>query len=468
MRTQSSSRVKKKKITIALLVAICLVSAFVMVIPVTIAKNDSLKEPKFRRSDNPILHMPVDEEKWLPIIPPEPVGRPLDEDAEKDIEILIYNVKTKKTKKILKNFTKSDKTTLKLPGSKGSLPSELVPESVIPPDDRVRITPTTDYPWRTICKLWMYFPSSGWFMGSGFIIDNNHVLTAGHCAYDPDLDEWATSIEVIPALDGGYGPFYHAWATRWVVNSYWYDYGSYQDDFAILTLDRNVGAFTGWMGLEYADPSNSIYTGILDTAGYPGDLDIGWNMYFDSDLGAGADEFNHWYYMDTAGGQSGSPVWYIDGTSRNVLSVHAYGAGWPLYPNSNMGTRLSEYWFGLIDYVREGDTPPIDYANLIDDGPAYSGFTPFTVYQDITYFSVWSSERNIGTANTGGYNVSYYASVDSDITTSDYLIGKEYADDLSPFTYHDSNCSGVFPSNIPTGTYWVGWIITVMTMSMSL
>ena len=91
MRTQSSSRLKKEKIAVALLVAIFLVSAFAIVIPVTIAKKD-LKEPKFRRSDSPLLNLPVDEEKWLPIVPPEPVGRPLDEEVEQDLEMLVYDL----------------------------------------------------------------------------------------------------------------------------------------------------------------------------------------------------------------------------------------------------------------------------------------------------------------------------------------------------------------------------------------
>lgn len=458
MSTHSPSRMKSEKIIVALLVAICLVSTIAIGIPKTTAKDKSSKEPKFRKSDNPILNLPVDEENWIPIVPPDPIGRPLDEDAEKESELVIYDVKTKKTKKILKDLTKSDKTKVKIPGSQGSLPSELVPESVNPPDNRVRITPTTDYPWRTICKLWMYFPSSGWAMGSGFIIDNYHVLTAGHCVYDPTLDEWATFIEVIPALDGGYGPFYHALATNWVVNSNWYNNGWYTDDFAIITLDRNVGAFTGWMGLDYADPSDSIYTGVLNTAGYPGDLDGGGNMYFDSDLGAGADLYNHWYYMDTYGGQSGSAVWYYNGSERYVLSVHAYGNYPPLWPNSNMGTRLREYWFSFIDGVRGGDTPPTDYANLIDDGQAWSGFSPTPVVPGVTSFSVWSDIRNIGTAASGIFQVSYYASIDTEITTTDYLIGVDEVPSITPFTWTDSDWSGTFP-NIPAGTYYVGWII---------
>ncbi len=263
---------KKEKIIVALLVAMCLISTIVIGIPNTVAKKDSKKSKTgFRKSDNSILDLPVDEENWIPIVPPDPVERPLDEDAEKELELLTYDVKTKKTKKTLKNNTKLDNT--KLPGRQGSLPSELITGDPIGYGDRVRVTPTTGYPWRTICKLRMQFPS-GWYMGSGFIIDDYHILTAGHCVYSHARAEWAISVEVIPALDSGYTPFYHAWTTSMAVNGWWFYDGSYQDDFAIITLDRNIGDFTGWMGLAYAEPSDSIYTGILNTAGYPGDLVI--------------------------------------------------------------------------------------------------------------------------------------------------------------------------------------------------
>lgn len=454
MSPYSPSRVKNVKIIVALLVAMCLISTNAIGIPNTVAKKDSNKSKSgFRKSDNPLLNLPVDEENWIPIVPPEPVGRPLGEDAEKELELVIYDVKTKKTKKILKSKNKSDKTILRLPGREGSLPSELITGNPIGYGDRVRVTPTTGYPWRTICKLRMWFPS-GQYMGSGFIIDDYHILTAGHCAvYN---GEWAYAIEVIPAQDGGAMPFYHAWATSMTVNGWWLNYDSYQDDFAIITLDRNIGDFTGWMGLAYAEPSDSIYTGILNTAGYPGDLDGGWNMYSDSDWGAGADEYNHWYWMDTRGGQSGSPVWYYDDPDRYVLSIVAYETP-PASPN--FGTRLSEYWFDFIGDVRVGDTPPTDYANLIDDGQDWSGFSPTPVVPGVTSFNVWSDIRNVGTAESGSFQVSYYASIDAEITTSDYLIGVDEVTSITPFTWTDSDWSGTFPIDIPGGTYYVGWII---------
>jgi len=443
---------KNEKIIVSLLVAICLVSAFAIAIPVTTAKKYS-KETKVRRSDNPLLYR-LDEEEWFPIVPPEPSEALQDREFEEDMEVFIYDVKTKKVKNITK--TKKD-SVLEFPENQGLLTSELFPESVIPPDDRVRITPTTSYPWSSIVKLFIIAGDGTQFIGTGFIIDGSHILTAGHCVYMHDHGGWALSIEVVPAFDGGYDPFYHAWTTSMTVNGWWYDYGWYTNDFAILTLDRNVGFFTGWMGLEYAEPSASIYTDILNTAGYPGDLDGGWCMYWDSDLGAGADLYNHWYYMDTYGGQSGSPVWYYDGISHSVLSIHAYGSGWPLYPNSNMGTKFNEGVFDTIDYALTSPSPE-DFANLIDDGQYYSGFDPVSVTAGLSNFDVWSDIRNIGTAYSGVFYVSYYASTDTEITASDYLIGVDEVPSITPFTWTDSDWSGTFP-NIPAGNYYVGWII---------
>jgi len=42
---------------------------------------------------------------------------------------------------------------------------------------------------------------------SGAIIDEFHVLTCGHNVYLHDNGGWASSVEVIPGMDGSYEPF---------------------------------------------------------------------------------------------------------------------------------------------------------------------------------------------------------------------------------------------------------------------
>lgn len=424
-------------------------------------KKNNDRDPTHFSSDNSILWRSRDE-KWNPIGPLELFNR--SKEVEVDVDsgfVEFYDVKTRDVTRYSKVFVQESNESSIFPAFRGLMTSDLVPRYISPPDDRVRITPTTAYPWSSICKLFIEAADGAFFIGTGFIVGSPdghgyHVLTAAHCVYIHDHGGWVSSVEVIPALDNYYTPYYHAWVTSITTYGHWIYEELYQYDMALLTLDRNVGDYTGWMGIHATPYDDPVYLQWLHLAGYPADLDYGYCMYYDADYGMMADEYNHWYYMDMYGGQSGGPVWFYDGMEHYVVTINAYS---DLYFECSMGTRINFEKFNDIDTWFTYYIPPIDYANLIDDGPAYSGFTPFTVYQDITYFSVWSSERNIGTANTGGYNVSYYASVDTDITISDYLIGTIYVDDLSPFTYHDSNCSGVFPSHIPTGTYWVGWII---------
>ena len=45
-------------------------------------------------------------------------------------------------------------------------------ESVLGTDDRSRITPTTSFPWLTICKIYIVHPNGDRGTGTGFLIDD--------------------------------------------------------------------------------------------------------------------------------------------------------------------------------------------------------------------------------------------------------------------------------------------------------
>ena len=57
---------------------------------------------------------------------------------------------------------------------------ELHSASIFPPDDRQKITNTNEYPWSSICKLYITADDGTKWIGSGAIIDEFHILTAGH------------------------------------------------------------------------------------------------------------------------------------------------------------------------------------------------------------------------------------------------------------------------------------------------
>ena len=414
--------------------------------------------PSYRTSDSPYLRLPIDMKDWPPIVPPEP--REI-EGMEDPSAVEIYNTATGEVILIPSNDTTQQPVESGLNPTlsyQGLLPPGIVPESVFPPDDRVRVTSTNTYPWRTVCRLFITAADGTQWMCSGAIIGcpdghGYHVLTAGHCVYLHDHGGWATSVKIVPGLDDDYMPYNYAWKTNTRSYTGWTVYQDHRYDWAVLTLDRNVGDYTGWMGRQTASSSSSIYTGILNTAGYPSDKG-GLTMWFDADYGRTANEYNHWYYMDTYGGQSGSPVWRYDGSSRYILTIHAYGDDGS---GSNHGTRLNQDKYDRIITWCNEDTSPTDKADLIDEGQSYSGFNPTTVSSGDS-FHIWCDVRNVGTASSGGFYVSYYASTNTVITEYDYLICTDYVSSISPFNYRDSDWSGTFPS-IPDGTYYVGWII---------
>ena len=99
-----------------------------------------------------------------------------------------------------------------------------------------------------------------------------------------------------------------------------------------------------------------------------------------------------------------------------------------------------------------------------DGGDIYSDFEPVTVIAGISSFSVSCNVSN-GPINgdTGDFNVSFIASLDTDIniTTGDFLIGKVHVSSLGVGDSVIVTWNGIFPGSIPAGTYYVGWIIDV-------
>jgi hypothetical protein len=179
-------------------------------------------------------------------------------------------------------------------------------------------------------------------------------------------------------------------------------------------------------------------------------------LWGDWNYGRTADNDLHWHYIDTMSGQSGAPVYVYDGSSRYIISVHTYGDDGTY---SNTATRLNQDKYDQIITWLNSDPIPSILPDLIDDGDSFSGFSPITVIPGVTTFNVYNNVRNIGMANSGSFNVSYYASKDANIYTSDYLIGSVSVQSISPSSTAHPSWSGIFPNSIPYGVYYVGWII---------
>jgi len=213
---------------------------------------------------------------------------------------------------------------------------EATPESVIGTDGRYRITSTTSYPYRAIAHI-----TSSIGGCTGWLINANTVVTAGHCVYGSS--GWASNVRVYPGRDGSSTPYGSCGALRlhsvtgWTVNrDRNYDYGA-------IKLNCSVGNTTGWFGYRWQ--SSSLTGQASYIAGYPGDKTYG-TMWRHDDQVRITQTYRLYYANDTAGGQSGSPVW--NGTSTCSpcgVGIHAYGVDGTGY---NGGTRITESVFNNL------------------------------------------------------------------------------------------------------------------------
>ncbi|HEY9638770.1 MAG TPA: trypsin-like serine protease [Coleofasciculaceae cyanobacterium] len=214
------------------------------------------------------------------------------------------------------------------------------PNSIIGADNRVKITNTTDSPWRTITKLYMTYPNGKTYVCSGTLIAAKYVLTAGHCLHDKAQGGWAKKVEVIPGLKGTYKPYGSAYATKFRSYTNWTSSRDSNYDIALITLDRSIGSTTGWLGYTTYSTVNGL-TGHI--AGYPAEKDSGLYLYYHSGLIASSNSYRLYYPIDTSGGQSGSSIYRINNSKRYVFGVHTTGS-----TSSNGGTRLDSKKFNDI------------------------------------------------------------------------------------------------------------------------
>jgi len=80
-------------------------------------------------------------------------------------------------------------------------------EVIIGTDNRVRINPTTAYPWRAVCGLKLTASDGTRWIGTGWLVSPRTIITAGHCVFMKNQGGWIRSAEVIPGLNNALRPF---------------------------------------------------------------------------------------------------------------------------------------------------------------------------------------------------------------------------------------------------------------------
>lgn len=211
-------------------------------------------------------------------------------------------------------------------------------EVVIGTDDRVQVTATKDVPWKRICHLKIQTKTGKSYLGTGFFVGPRTIITAGHCVFIQGQGGWAKSIVVTPGRNEAATPFNTFTATKFRSVKGWVMNNDRNYDYAAIILDKsaNVSPEIGAFGFgNYAN--DVLLNKHLSTAGYPGDKPAG-TMWFNGRKAKSVTDRTITYDIDTAGGQSGSAVWFkaTDGT-RMVVGIHTNGVS-----TGNSATRITK------------------------------------------------------------------------------------------------------------------------------
>ncbi|WP_188111408.1 trypsin-like serine peptidase [Nocardioides antri] len=248
-------------------------------------------------------------------------------------------------------------------------------ETPIAPDRRVQITATTSYPNRAV--VWITFKTtatSGTSSCTGFMIAPNVVATAGHCvnfgANGGSGFFNKPSFQIFPGRSGSSSPYLCpgntvAKASQLWTNSTWNSSGAETHDYGAITLSCNIGDTTGYFGWT---TSSQAVGNAVDTQGYPGDKPSGTQWDADNcSTSTTSTSFvqctiqatsstQMFYRNDTAGGQSGSPLFTVTSSSCTcAIGIHAYGLhGSSPHSTNNHGTRVNTTVANFFSLMRNG------------------------------------------------------------------------------------------------------------------
>jgi V8-like Glu-specific endopeptidase len=245
------------------------------------------------------------------------------------------------------------------------------------------VPPNAPSPFSAIVKIKGTFPDGEGYVGSGFLVDSYHVLTAGHLVYEYDDGGFAANI-TIPELYGTSRPFGTATMTKERTMPAWQAFsaahpdmtGPDAQDIGLITLNRQIGNETGWMSYGYSNDMSTYASGALfETTGYPADPASGYDglhMAYSSGpiVGLSPDGAAIGYHpsdITTHGGQSGSPLWSLStGVVSGVVSggeiAHTAGRLRPAISGGEamgMATRITPAIYNYLQKLIVADTPPV-------------------------------------------------------------------------------------------------------------
>lgn len=206
----------------------------------------------------------------------------------------------------------------------------LTNKAIVGIDTRARVYANT-YPMRAITLITI---QTGEVSGkcTGWLINTNTVITAGHCVHQGKNGTWypVEAYKIYPGYDGITAPYGQCSVKRLYSTVGWTENSSPEHDYAALKLNCAIGKTTGWFGFGIYNTIKNLPAVIH---GYPAEKVGLWGA---ADVITQETDTRAYYKTDTSGGMSGSPVWYDSNYGPLSIAVHTYQSG-----TLNSGTRIN-------------------------------------------------------------------------------------------------------------------------------
>ena len=249
--------------------------------------------------------------------------------------------------------------------------------AVIGEDERERVQDDYEvesHPWHTIGYIHSIYDEYDDSRGTGFLVGPHTIFTNAHVVYDEDRDGFVDNLEFSPAQYEDGEDVIRPYGTQEAreigednIDANYLEVGNFDYDYAVAYIDEPFEDIDTYMPLEFnfEEPEETVII-----SGYPGEAQ-------------GEDTFDQWYsedeihnigdrrleyYVDTSGGQSGSPVRVDRGTGERIVAFHAYGAD-----SYNGGPRLVDENQDLIEDWMVYEKPyTLSIDETIEDSGSYT------------------------------------------------------------------------------------------------
>lgn len=240
-----------------------------------------------------------------------------------------------------------------MPGhfASGSENSLVAPAAIFGSDGREKVTNYSSLPYTAICFIITTWPNGGTTAGTGWMFNEDSMMTAAHCVYNSEYGGAAIGMKVYPAKNGINTPYGEIRATNFVINSHWEESllgdVSAEYDYALVKLETPIGNECGYFGYTY---NGGSIGNTITVTGYPGDKAENENGVVVESL------LYQWtmsgrlntvttrqlsYLIDTNHGQSGAPVYLTN--SNIAIGIHHGSA-----VVANTAARITENIYQLM------------------------------------------------------------------------------------------------------------------------